>query len=537
LHQHRRVEAGGGQAAVASITAVAGEGWAMNVRCTIDEAIADNSLLGAALGDVRPWQTWRTILRAAFGLKLNRVEARRFAAVAGDRKAPSKRVRELWAVAGRRGGKSRMAAAVACYIAAFEDHRSKLAPGEVGYVLVLAPSKAQARVIRDYVEGFFAASPILAQLVEGAATEEIRLKSGIVIAVHTNSFRTVRGRTLLACVFEETAFWQDETSALPDIETYRAVLPSLASTGGMLVGISSPYRKIGLLHTKHRDHFGVDDDDVLVIQAPTEALNPTISKRIFEAAREADPEAASAEWDAQFRADIASLLDDAVIDAAIDRDRPLDLPPRRQFTYFVFTDASAGRHDHFTLCIGHREEDRFVVDVIRGAQPPFDPAAVAREYAELARAYWCRSVTGDNYAGEWVAQAFRHTGMSYQRAKAPKSALYLEAVPQFMRGLVSIPDHARLIRELRLLERRTSRSGRDSVDHPSGAGGSDDYANSLVGCLSLAERATRGPTTRIGFIEGPGGGRIRWCDEEPSRPRVKFVTLSEKEHLRLRGAL
>jgi hypothetical protein len=42
--------------------------------------------------------------------------------------------------------------------------------------------------------------------------------------VHSNSFRTVRGRTLVATVFDEVSFWKDETSATPDIEMYRAVL-------------------------------------------------------------------------------------------------------------------------------------------------------------------------------------------------------------------------------------------------------------------------------------------------------------------------
>jgi hypothetical protein len=49
--------------------------------------------------------------------------------------------------------------------------------------------------------------------------------------------------------------------------------------------------------------------------------------------------------------------------------------------------------------------------------------------------------------------------------------------------LVSIPNHRRLTRELRLLERRTHRSGRDTVDH--GRAGSDDYANAVAGCLVM----------------------------------------------------
>ena len=67
----------------------------------------------------------------------------------------------------------------------------------------------------------------------------------------------------------------------------------------------------------------------------------------------------------------------------------------------------------------------------------------------------------------------------------PASALYLEALPMFMREQISLSDHPQLIRELRALERRTSRMGRDSVTHP--PGGHDDYANALAGCLRVAQ--------------------------------------------------
>lgn len=454
------------------------------IGCTIDAALTDTALLGAALGDLEPWRAWRTILKAAFALPLDDAEAELFHAIAGGREPPQERVSELWVIAGRRGGKSRMAAALGVYIAAFLNHRAKLAQGEIGHVLVLSPSRAQARTVKGYAEGFMQASPILRQEIEGLTADEIRLVGNVCIATHPNSYRTVRGRTLIAAVFDECAFWRDETSALPDAETYSAVLPSLATTGGMLIGISSPYRRLGLLHQKWRDHFGQSDPDVLVIQAPTTTLNPTINAGVIERARKSDPEAARAEWDAEFRSDISALLDDASIDAAVDHSRPLELPPREGHRYVAFTDASAGRRDHFTLGIGHREGEIFIADVVRGAAPPFNPKDVAKEFAGIARAYRCREVTGDNFAGEWVAGAFKDAGMSYRRAVRPKSELYLEAVPHFMRQAIRMPNHPRLVRELRLLERRTSRAGRDSVDH--GPSGSDDYANALAGALAAS---------------------------------------------------
>src|SRR5262252_4900869 len=140
------------------------------------------------------------------------------------------------------------------------------------------------------------------------------------VAVVTASARSLPP-PVVAAVFDEVAFWRDETTATPDAEVYSAVLPGLATTGGMLIGISTPYRKLGLLHQKHRDHFGVDGDGVLVVQGASKTFNPSLADATIAAQRAADPTAAAAEWDAEFRSDIGAFLDDELIDAAIDHSR------------------------------------------------------------------------------------------------------------------------------------------------------------------------------------------------------------------------
>ena len=277
---------------------------------TIDRAMADDQLLGAGLGDLASWSVWGVVLKAAYGLPLTEEERATYHRVAGERPPPRKRVRELWCVVGRRGGKSRAAAIAACFEALFVAR--DLAPGEVGYVAVLSMSLAQGDVVFQYALGLLQASPVLKQeiasVVDSFNQQEIRLKNGVVIAVLVSNFRRIRGRTLLAVVLDECAFMNDnELSANPDAEVYTALLPSLATTNGMLIGISTPYRRLGLLHAKHRDFYGVDDDDVLVVQGPSASFNPTLSEAVIAASMAADPVGGEAEWNAVFRSDLSSL--------------------------------------------------------------------------------------------------------------------------------------------------------------------------------------------------------------------------------------
>jgi Terminase large subunit, ATPase domain len=474
---------------------------------TVDHALTDQKLLGAALDDPTPWRTWLSVLRAAFGLPLTTDQQAIFNQVAGERTPPKKRVREFWCLIGRRGGKSTMAAALAVYQAAFVKHN--LARGETGFVLVLAASRDQARVVFDHARAFLQSSPVLRQEIESVTRNEIRLKNGIVIATHANSFRSIRGRTLVAVILDEIALWRDETSAIPDLEVYRAVLPALMTTKGMLIGISTPYRRTGLLHQKHRDFFGKVSDDVLVVQGPSLIFNPTLTSDEVTRAVAADPEGATSEWQATFRSDLAAFFDDATIEAAIDRDRPLELPPRAGHRYFAFCDPSGGRHDAFTIAVAHREGELTVIDCVRHVRPPFDPHELVRDYASLVREYRITDIRGDRYSAEWVVTAFKDAGVRYRPADKNKSELYLEALPLFTRGAIAIPDHAPLLRELRLLERATHKGGRDSVDHP--RNGSDDLANALCGVAVVARKPGYG---------GFAGDWVSGPDKPPEDPVI-----------------
>jgi hypothetical protein len=489
----------------------------------IDKVLSDTRLLGAALAPIETWATWSIALKAAFALPLTDAEREVFKAIAGDRGLPLKRVRELWCIIGRRGGKSRIAAALAIYFALFVQHR--LAVGERGIILVLAATVEQSRGVFDYVNGFMRASDVLAQEIASTTRSEIRLRNGIVIAVHPNSFRSVRGRTLCACIFDEVAYWRDDTTAVPDTETYTAVLPALLTTNGMLIAIGSPYRRMGLLHAKHKRHFGVDGDDTLVVQGTSKMFNATLDDAAIAAQQEADPTAARSEWDAQFRDDIAGFLDDALIEQAVDRGRPLELPPRPGVFYRAFTDSSGGAVGGDAYCIGiaHRSHNTYILDVVRGRAGPFDPEELTREYAALCKQYRCSGVTGDKYGAEWVASAWRKCGIPYTTAALTASETYCECLPLWTRAAVRIPDHPVLLRELRLLERTPTRMGRDQVTHPRGV--HDDHANVCFGALY-------GLASHLGAYADLLGAATRW-DDEPAAEQSYQQQQAARRHAAL----
>ena len=442
-------------------------------------ALADPNLLGNAFAGPS-WATWRAVLKAAYAEPLTDAELALFRAVAGDRNPPRRRVRELIVVAGRRSGKDSVASAIAT-TAAIADYGPHVRPGERASVLCLAVDRQQARIVHRYIGGYFETVPLLAPLVARETDDGLELTNNVEIVVGTNSYRSVRGRTIACAIFDEAAFWRSEESANPDFETYNAVLPGMVTLpGAILVVITTAYRKSGVAYAKWHAHFGKDDDDVLVVYGPSTAFNPTLPQHVIDAALARDPEAAAAEWLSQWRSDLSDFLDRELVEAAVDPGVAARAP-KTGFQHAAFADPSGGRGDSFTCAVAHADGDIAVLDCLYERRAPFDPSTVVAEVAALLRGYRLGEVTGDRYAAEWVVEAFRKEGIAYNQSERDRSAIYLDALPLFTSGRVRLLDNPRLVHQLVHLERRTGRTGKDRVDH--GPGGADDVANACAGAL------------------------------------------------------
>lgn len=460
---------------------------------TIRDLMEDPKLLGEQFGG-ESWTAWRALLCGFYGLPLSEQEQAIFEALT-KRKSPLEALLELALVIGRRGGKSICAGLLCIYEGFFVDHRDKLSPGELATVLVLSADRLQSRNLMNYVTGLILSCPMLKAMVLSMNKETIELENNCIIRIGTASFRTTRGYTFAAAICDEIAFWRSDDSANPDFEIINAIRPGLATLEGKLIMLSSPYSRKGVLYDTYTRYYG-KEGDVLVAQAESRTMNALLPQRVVDAALERDHSAASAEYLAQFRSDLEQFLSREVVDDAV-RIEPLEHEYDKSKHYFAFVDPSGGGPDEFCLAIGHLEKDRTIVDLVRARKGT--PATITAEYAQIVKSYGLSSVTGDRYAGSWPGDEFQNNGINYMPAKKPRSDLYLDLLPALNSGRVELPPDNRMVNQLIGLERRTSRSGKDSINHPPNA--HDDRANAIAGLVSMATRPRQTTkTTRLKYL-------------------------------------
>jgi hypothetical protein len=339
---------------------------------TIIDAIHDEKLFRPLFKNLNTWKTWFVVLKAIFALPMDETDRTVFTSLTDRQTPPAQPVQECWLVVGRRGGKSFIVALIAVFLATFKDYRPFLGPGETGVVMVIATDRKQARVILRYITALLNAVPMLAAMIERQDSESVDLNNRVSIEITTASYRTIRGYTVCAALCDEIAFWRSEDSANPAEEILAALRPAMSTIpGAMLIALGTPYRRSGSLYESYRQHYG-QDSPVLVIQADTRTMNPSVPQSVIDRAMETDPIAAQAEYFAVFRSDVGSFLDSDLIERAVEVGRR-ERAPVNSHTYLAFTDPSGGSHDSFTLAIAHRDGEPAIRSVRGGERVCDDP--------------------------------------------------------------------------------------------------------------------------------------------------------------------
>lgn len=455
---------------------------------TMREALADEHLLGGLL-DGDSWRHWRALLIALLGETLTDDERLLFRDVTGRDAEPTELVEEFWAAIGRRGGKTRALSVLAAFLAVCVDWRGVLAPGEPGVLAVFAATTRQATIALGYIAAIFGDKnrPLFNRLLANETQETVELSNNIVLEVRPASFKTSRGITCISIICDEIAFWSSgENAANPDTEILNALRPSLATTGGILCAISSPYARKGELWTTFAEHFGpAGDPKILVAQAASRVMNPSLPQRVVDKALAKDRSAASAEYLALFREDLETFISLDKVDAAVRLGR--ESLPYQSGHYVGFIDPAGGSGGNsMTMGIARKSGDVLILALLGEARPPFSPDEVTERFAAKFKEYRISRVQSDKYAGDWPVERFKRHGITVETSADPKSVIYGALLPALNAERVELLDNARLRSQLTSLERRVNPGGRDTIDHP--RGGHDDLINAAAGALVLADK-------------------------------------------------
>jgi hypothetical protein len=168
-------------------------------------ALDDDHVFGGQFRDPATWAAWRAFLATLFALPMTDEQLAVYCECTGRTTAPTAAFVEAWLVCGRRAGKSFMLALTAIYIAVFRDWRPYLAAGERATIMIIAADRRQARTIMRYILGLLRSVPMLARTIESERAESIDLANKVTIEIHTASFKTTRGYTIVAALCDEIA--------------------------------------------------------------------------------------------------------------------------------------------------------------------------------------------------------------------------------------------------------------------------------------------------------------------------------------------
>ena len=182
---------------------------------------------------------------------------------------------------GRRGGKSLIGSAWAAYDAVVRDLSRYLRPGELRYIVMMAPSLRQSRELFRTLHGFFE-RPELAPLVVSETNDTIELVTGVIIMVIPCNSRSARRLPISTVILEEFGQFIDSDGYQSDEAVYRALAPSTAQflDDGRIVILSTPRGTRGAFYRLFKQ--AGERPDGFSMHLPTWEMNPTLTKEALQ---------------------------------------------------------------------------------------------------------------------------------------------------------------------------------------------------------------------------------------------------------------
>lgn len=334
---------------------------------------------------------------------------------------------------------------------------------------------------------------------------------------------TARGVPIIGVLLDECAFYRDElTGAVNDRDIFNAIIPRLLP-GGQVLLVSTPWAESGLLYTEFTRNRGAPTT-ALAAFCPTLLMRDDAETRSkVEMERQRDPDNAAREYDAQFLSGaLALFFDGKAIELAVDGEQPFPLAPRLELPAFAAADFGF-RSDSSALAIVRLEGPELVLAELAELRPergkPLQPSVVVRTFAEVCKRHGVRSLATDGHYVEAIREFAAAGGLGLYEAPSGASGkleTHTRARSLLHEGRLKLPNHRRLLTQLRDIHSRPLPGGALSIWSPRRQGSHGDLASAVVLALWAAQHGAPG---RLGMqfenfpLQAQGGPFAR---EQPS---------------------
>jgi len=432
-------------------------------------------------------------------------------------------------VAGVRSGKSLLAGCAAVKGVLTAD-LSKLRRHEVPRFAIVAPNVDNASATFRLLVGSVMESTTLRKLVVGEPTADTlvlrRPSDGrqveIVVVAASRGAVTLRSRWLVGFVLDECAlFGSEPTGAAVNAEELLRAAETRLVPGAQGWLVSSPFGPQGLLFDLYKAHFG-DPGRVLVVHAPTTAMNPAFPQAQVEAIRARDPDVAAREYEAAFIDTDTAMFDAAAIDRAT-RVEPLVMQPEPGVTYACVIDAATRSNGWGCAVAGMRQTPsglrRSVVYARewRGSKvAPLSPRQVFAEMAVDVKPYGIDVVFADQWSADALRELAQDVGLTLSIEPATqqsKHEMYSSLDALLKIDGVDLPPHPLVRQDLLGVRRRVGRNGVSIELVRTGDGRHADLAPAVAGAIAKAY------VPPASLNERPRTGSPEWEAAERERRR------------------
>jgi hypothetical protein len=278
---------------------------------------------------------------------------------------------------------------------------------------------------------------------------------------------SMRSGNLAGFVLDEAAMFGEASQG--DVVNAEAILHAAETRllpGGQGWVVSSPYGPTGLLYDLYVSHWG-KPGDVLVMRAPTLAMNPSFSAELVEQIRAERPDVAAREYDAEWVDADAAFFEGILLDRS-QRSEPAQIPAQEGSRYLATMDAGT-RGNAWTLVIARDRrgpadrlahvEIALAVEWIGSRQKPLDPALVFGAIKLLLEPYGIRTINCDAYAIDPLRAVAKSRGLRLNEHtfRGEQRTEVYRAVDSLLRqSRLELPPIPALIRDLKAIRRRAS---------------------------------------------------------------------------------